>query len=113
MKKTLVGCLALLGPDAKASDGPVDIVLDGGSIAAIRAHGAAEPEGEAIEMVDRLVAPGLINGHVHSHEGFFKGRSDNLPLELWMNTVRPLKPVPLSAHDVYLRTMVTAIEAVK
>jgi guanine deaminase len=113
MKKTLAGCLALLGPEAKASDGPVDIVIEGKSIAEIRPHGSAEPEGEVFDMRKRLVTPGLINGHTHSHEGFSKGRSDNLPLELWMNTVRPLKPLPLSAHDIYLRTMVTAIEAVK
>ena len=28
MKKTLVGCLALLGEDARPSDGPVDIVIE-------------------------------------------------------------------------------------
>jgi 5-methylthioadenosine/S-adenosylhomocysteine deaminase len=113
MRKTLVGCLALLGPEAKASDGPVDIVIEGTRIAGIRPHGASEPEGEALDMRKRLVAPGLINGHFHSHEGFSKGRTDNLPLELWMNTVRPTKPLPLSARDVYLRTMVGAIDAVK
>jgi 5-methylthioadenosine/S-adenosylhomocysteine deaminase len=113
MKKTLVGCLALLGTEMKASDGPVDIVIDNKRIAEIRPHGAREPEGEALDMRKRLVAPGLINGHVHSHEGFSKGRTDNLPLELWMNTVRPMKPLPLSARDVYLRTMIGAIDAVK
>ncbi|MBI4725397.1 MAG: amidohydrolase family protein [Rhodomicrobium sp.] len=113
MKKTLVGCLALLGPEARPGSGPVDIVIENKRIADIRPHGAREPEGEALDMRQRLVAPGLINGHFHSHEGFSKGRGDNLPLELWMNTVRPMKPVPLSAEDVYLRTMIGAIEAVK
>ncbi len=113
MTKTLVGCLALLGEDARASDGPVDIVIEGKRIADVRPHGAREPEGEALDMRNRLVAPGLINGHCHSHEGFSKGRTDNLPLELWMNTVRPMKPVPLTVEDVYLRTMVLAIDAVK
>jgi guanine deaminase len=113
MKKMLAGCLALIGPEAEASNGPVDIVIEDKLIAEVRPHGAAGPEGEVIDMRKRLVAPGLINGHCHSHEGFFKGRSDNLPLEQWMNTVRPIKPLPLSARDVYLRTMVGAIEAVK
>ena len=53
---------------------------------------------------------GLVNGHHHSHEGFFKGRDDILPLELWM---RALRPIALSARDVYLRTMIGAIEAVR
>jgi guanine deaminase len=113
MKKTLAGCLALVGPQANVSGGPVDIVIEDKSIAEIRPHGAAEPEGEVLDMRNRLVAPGLINGHMHSHEAFSKGRSDNLPLELWMNSVRPIKPLPLTARDVYLRTMVGAIEAVK
>ncbi|MFC6492289.1 amidohydrolase family protein [Ancylobacter dichloromethanicus] len=60
-----------------------------------------------------MIAAGLINGHHHSHEGFYKGRKDNLPLELWMNYVRPLKPIELTPRDVYLRTMIGAIEAVR
>ena len=57
-----------------------------------------------------MVTAGLINGHYHCHEGFFKGRDDVLPLELWM---RALKPTDLTPRDVYLRTMIGAIEAVR
>src|SRR5688572_17473625 len=113
MRKTLVNCRALLGEGLALADGALDIVIEGRLIADIRPHGAAEPEGERIDMSRRLVAPGLINGHHHSHEGYYKGRKDNLPLELWMNYVRPLRPIDLSPRDVYLRTMVSAIEAVK
>lgn len=110
---TLSGCLALLGPEARRSDGPVDIVLRGDRVADIRPHGAVEPEGEVIDMRGRLVTAGLINGHHHSHEGFYKGRKDNLPLELWMNYVRPLKPIEYTPREVYLRTMIGAIEALR
>jgi guanine deaminase len=113
MKKTLTDCLALLGEDARPSDGLVDIVVDGTRIAEIRPAGARPPEGERIDMKGLLVAPGLINGHHHSHEGFYKGRKDNLPLELWMNYVRPLRPIELTPREVYLRTMIGAIEAVR
>lgn len=112
MRKTLVGCLALLGEDARPSEGPVDIVIDGRIIHDIRPSGAAAPEGEAIDMADRLVTAGLVNGHHHSHEGFYKGRKDNLPLELWMNYVRPLKPIDFTPREIYLRTMIGAIEAI-
>jgi len=111
MKKTLVGCLALLGQGARPSDGGVDIVIEGRHIREIRPTGTRAPEGEAIDLRGRLVTAGLINGHHHSHEGYYKGRKDNLPLELWMNYVRPLRPIELSARDVYLRTMIGAIEA--
>lgn len=112
-KFTLTGCLALLGPEAKQSEGPVDIVVDGKIISAIRPAGSAPPEGQVIHAGNRLVTAGLVNCHQHSHEMYWKGRKDNLPLELWMNYVRPLKPLPLTARQVYLRSMVTAIEALR
>jgi 5-methylthioadenosine/S-adenosylhomocysteine deaminase len=112
-RTTLTGCLALLGPDAKTSDGPVDIVIDGTRIADIRPAGARPPDGAAIDASRHLVTAGLINGHVHSHEHFHKGRYDNLPLELWMNYVRPPRPIPFTPRQVYLRTMIGAIEALR
>jgi 5-methylthioadenosine/S-adenosylhomocysteine deaminase len=112
VRTTLMGCLALLGEDARPSDGPVDVVIDGRQILDIRPSGKTAPEGRAIDLKGRLLTPGLVNGHHHSHEGFYKGRKDNLPLELWMNYVRPLKPIELTPREVYLRTMIGAIEAV-
>lgn len=55
----------------------------------IRPTGAAEPEGELVDGTELLVTEDLINGHTHSHENFSKGRYENMPLELWMNYVRP------------------------
>lgn len=114
MKTTIVNCHALVGDPVRPSGGLVDIEIDGHRIADIRPNGAREPAaGGIIDGRDLLIAPGLINGHHHSHEGFYKGRKDNLPLELWMNYVRPLKPIELTPRDVYLRTMIGAIEAVR
>jgi 5-methylthioadenosine/S-adenosylhomocysteine deaminase len=110
---TLTGALALLGPDAQSSEGPVDIVIEGQRIVSIRPSGQIAPEGLVINVRDRLVVPGMINGHHHSHEHFHKGRYDNLPLELWMNFVRPLKPIPVTPRQVYLRTMIGAMEALR
>jgi guanine deaminase len=110
---TLQNCIALLGPTAQLSAGRVDIAIDGRRIADISPAGSRAPSGIAIDASDRLVTAGLINGHLHSHESYYKGRKDNLPLELWMNYVRPLKPLPLTARQVYLRTMAIAIEALR
>ncbi len=112
-RTTLTGCLALLGQEARASDGRVDIVIDGARIAAIRPAGAQPPEGTVVDASRHLVTAGLINGHLHSHEHFHKGRYDNLPLELWMNYVRPPTPIPFTPRQVYLRTMIGAIEALR
>lgn len=110
---TLTGCLALLGEAARRSEGPVDIVVEDGRIARIAPAGSLPPAGEAIDVRGRLCTAGLINGHHHSHEHYFKGRHENLPLELWMNNVRPLKPIAFTERQVYLRTMVGAIEALR
>ncbi len=110
---TLAGCLALLGEDARPSYGPLDIVLKAGRIARIAPAGSKPPEGRVIDARNRLCAPGLINGHTHSHEGFFKGRHENLPLELWMNNVRPNPPIRFTERQVYVRTLIGAIEALR
>lgn len=112
MIKTLVNCHALLGENARPSPGPVDIVIDGSRIREIRPSGSKSPEGAQTDMSRRLVTAGLINGHYHSSEGYYKGRKDNLPLELWFNYVRPLKPIDFTPREIYLRTMIGAIEAV-
>ena len=111
-RKTLVGAIALLGEAAVPADHAVDVVIEGRLIQDIRPSGAVPPEGTAIDMRGKLLTAGLINGHHHSHEGYYKGRKDNMPLELWMNYVRPLKPIELTPREVYLRTMIGAMEAV-
>lgn len=88
------------------------MVVVGGRIARIAAAG----EGAAAKVLDGtgcLLVPGMINGHFHSHEHFQKGRFEKLTLELWMNYVRPPTPVKLNTRQIYLRTLVGAIEAVR
>lgn len=113
---TIKGCIAL-GTAPGTQGGPpgaaVDIVLRDGLIAAVRPAGAAPPEGEVIDGRQRLATPGFINGHTHSHEGFHKGRYDNVPLEWWMNNVRPLDPIPFTPRQVYLRTLIGAMDALR
>lgn len=110
---TLTGC-RLLEFDAGAQQAATfDIEVADGFIADVRPADTRAPGGDVIDARNCLVTPGLINGHHHSHEHFHKGRYDNLPLELWMNYMRPPEPLPLTARDVYLRTMVGAIEAIR
>ena len=91
-----------------------DIEIAGDRIAAIRPATGAVPEGAGVIDGTRLFAvPGMVNGHYHSHENFQKGRYDGLPLELWMNLVRPMRPVPVTPEEVYLRTMIGAIQALR
>jgi cytosine/adenosine deaminase-related metal-dependent hydrolase len=91
-----------------------DILIENDRIA--RVGGDLDPAGvdEVIDGRDRLVMPGLVNAHLHSWEALFKGRYDNMPLELWMLYSYPilgLKPLP--DRLIYLRTMLVAIESLK
>ena len=61
-----------------------DILIEGQRIVAM---GAALPEAQAdivIEGHDKLVTPGFVHAHIHTPEALFRGRYENLPLEMWM-----------------------------
>lgn len=90
-----------------------DIFIREGRIEAIITAGERRPEGTIVEAAGCLVTPGLINSHHHSHEHYHKGRYDRVPLELWMNYVRPLTPIPVTPRHVYLRTLIGAIQALR
>ncbi|HEY9648227.1 MAG TPA: amidohydrolase family protein, partial [Chroococcidiopsis sp.] len=90
-----------------------DLLIEGDRIMAI-APELSTPDATEIDASGLLIAPGLVNGHFHSHEHFHKGRYDNLPLELWMHYVRPPLPPPaLTPEQVYYRTLIGAIEAIR
>lgn len=103
----------LVIPSASEAAVQADVWIEDGVIRAIAPH--ITPTSQTVIDASKLIlVPGLINGHFHSHEHFHKGRYDNLPLELWMHFVRPpVPPPPLTPEQVYLRTMIGAIEALR
>jgi 5-methylthioadenosine/S-adenosylhomocysteine deaminase len=116
MTATLLrGGVALLGDALVFEPRPLDVLVDGDRIAAIEPAGtiATERAERVVDLSNRLLVPGLVNGHQHSNEHFQRGRAENLPLELWMQLVRPRLPVPLTPRQVYLRTMIGAIESLR
>jgi len=113
MKRTIFqNVRAVLGSQQQYQPEAVDVVIEDQVISAIVPAFTAT-DGEVLSMTGRLLVPGLIDGHLHSHEHFQKGRFENLPLELWMNYVRTVKPVVLTPRQIYLRTLVGAIEAIR
>ena len=109
----LRGASALCG-DALQFDGrPLDLLIQGSRIAAIETAGTIATADRLIELPQTLLMPGLVNGHQHSHEHFQRGRTENLPLELWMHLVRTRIPVKLTPRQAYLRTLIGAIESLR
>src|SRR5262249_11133169 len=92
---------------------PLDVVVEADRIAAIEAANTVREADHVVDLSRRLLVPGLINGHLHSHEHFHRGRTENLPLELWQHEVRPPVAVPFTPRHVYLRAALGAIETLR
>lgn len=91
-----------------------DIRIVDGTIVAIGPSLEAQPGDEVIDAAGLLIAPGFVNAHTHSWEYLYKGRYDNLPLELWMLLSYPvLGGSPLSPDVIRLRTLMFAMESMK
>src|ERR1700738_431559 len=91
-----------------------DVLVEGNRITAIGAAVQAPTDATVIDGAGKLVMPGLMNAHLHSNEALFKGRYDNMPLEVWMLYSYPILAAKrLSERLVYLRSMLVAIESLK
>lgn len=104
--------------DAEYADEPHgrrDLLICDGRITAIEPGGTI-PADRAATVLDGarwLVTPGLINGHVHSWDHYLKGCIENLTTEVSMSAVRPPRAVAITPRQMYLRTVIGAIESLK
>jgi 5-methylthioadenosine/S-adenosylhomocysteine deaminase len=91
-----------------------DVLIEGDRITAISTVVQAPAHATIIDGAGKLVMPGLMNAHLHSNEALFKGRYDNMPLEVWMLYSYPILAAKrLPERLVYLRSMLVAIESLK
>lgn len=114
MTRTLLAGATVV-TDARARHRAADLLIDGARIAAIEPPGTIAP-GTADTVIDAarlLVAPGLINGHMHSWDHYLKGCVENLPMEVAMALIRPRRQVAITPRQMYLRTMIGAIESLR
>ena len=91
-----------------------DILIEGSTIAAVGANlPAAQTQGaQVIDASGRLVVPGLINAHYHSHDVLCRGMFEELPLEMWLLYTLPMG-ANRSADEVRARTLVGALESIR
>lgn len=91
-----------------------DVLIEDQLISAVGPELVPGPVDELIDGRERLVMPGLINAHLHSWEALFRGRYDNLPLELWMLLAYPVIGLdPLPPEIIRLRTLLVGIESLR
>ncbi len=92
---------------------PADILLNDDVIAAIAPAGSVTSESvQRINAADRLIIPGLINAHTHSHGGLAKGAGDRWSLELLLNA-GPWLNGRRNDDDRYLSALLTAVEILR
>ena len=89
-----------------------DILVADGRIAAVGSNLAADGEHDVIDASGRLVVPGLINAHYHSHDTLCRGLFEELPLEMWLLYTLPMGR-NRSHAEVRARTLVGALESLR
>jgi len=101
----------VLAPDALSAP-HADLLIEGDSIAAVLPPGTVVDSARPFDASDRLIIPGLVNGHTHSHGGLGKGSGDKWDLAAllthggWIGGGRVLQ-------DKWLSTALNAVENLK
>jgi 5-methylthioadenosine/S-adenosylhomocysteine deaminase len=106
--------------------GEKDVLVVADRIAACRKGIAADlaagrpvpelPAGAALERVSaqgKLVIPGFVNSHYHSHDVLLKGCFETIPLELWLLSALPPAFPKRSTAEIRARTLVGALECLR
>jgi cytosine/adenosine deaminase-related metal-dependent hydrolase len=105
--------------NAPHNPGQKNILIENGRIAAITqfqpedALGAVQNPVTVINARGKLVVPGFVNAHYHSHDVFLKGCFDPNVLEFWVLNALPRAYPPRSDQEIRLRTLLGAIECIR
>ena len=92
---------------------PLDIVLDGGEIVDLVQPNSVSGDGiEIFDAADKLIIPGLVNGHHHAQAQLMKGQFDRINLELLL-TSGPWSNGKRTLEDKYLSAVIGAAELVR
>jgi 5-methylthioadenosine/S-adenosylhomocysteine deaminase len=113
MSALLIHGARVLRTDLKTCD-PADVLVDAGYIRAIEPPGRiTSGNAEIIEAADRLLVPGLVNGHTHAHGSLGKGAvADRVPLEVFLSASGAING-SRTLDDKRLSAKLTAVELVR
>jgi 5-methylthioadenosine/S-adenosylhomocysteine deaminase len=92
---------------------PADILIGGERIERV---GPNLPAADGVEILDaagKLVVPGFVNAHYHSHDVMAKGLFEEMPFDVWTLHSNPANYGPRSLQEVRLRTLIGAAEQLR
>ena len=93
--------------------GVCDVLVEDDRIVQVAAAIGDTADARVIDASDKLLIPGFVNAHYHSHDVLLRGCFENLPTEMWfMYALPPVYP-QRSAEEVRVRTMLAAAEAIR
>ena len=102
----------VLQPDGETA--PLDILIEDGRIAALEPRGVpVSDDTEAVSADDRLLIPGLVNAHTHSHGALNRGAvDDRVSLEMFL-TGAGASARSRRLEDKYLSAALSAAEMIR
>ena len=113
MTATVIRGGRVLDAAARRAD-PADILVEDGAIREVGRPGLPAPAGATVvDAHDRLLIPGLVNGHTHSHGALARGLpGDRVPIEILLTLAGALNG-HRGLEDKYLSTQLSAIEMIR
>lgn len=90
-----------------------DLLISGETIERIAPSIPATDGVEVIDAKGKLVLPGMVNAHYHSHDVMAKGLFEEMPFDVWTLHSNPGNYGPRSQREVRLRTLLGAAESLR
>jgi 5-methylthioadenosine/S-adenosylhomocysteine deaminase len=100
--------------DASGKADALDLLVEDGVIRALTPPGTIAAEDvERVDATDRLLVPGLVNGHTHGHGALGKGLvEDRVPLEVFLSASGAING-GRRVEEKYLSAALSAVELVR
>jgi 5-methylthioadenosine/S-adenosylhomocysteine deaminase len=90
-----------------------DLLISGGIVDRIGPRIAADDGVEVLDAAGKLVMPGFVNAHYHSHDVMAKGLFEEMPFDIWMLHSNPRSFGRRSHEEVRVRTLIGAAESLR
>jgi cytosine/adenosine deaminase-related metal-dependent hydrolase len=90
-----------------------DILIAGEIIERVGQNLPADGDTDVIDATGKLVVPGFVNAHYHSHDVMAKGLFEEMPFDIWTLHSNPANYGPRSLGEVRLRTLIGAAESLR
>jgi cytosine/adenosine deaminase-related metal-dependent hydrolase len=90
-----------------------DLLVSAGRIERIAPRIDAPAGAEVIDASNKLVVPGLVNAHYHSHDVLMKGLFEEAPFDIWTSYTGAAGYGTRTHREVRIRTLIGAAEMLR